>query len=164
MRSIWDISVSPEAIGVFCNIAALLFAGKAFYDSLRSSKAASAGIYLTLHASIIRGLEELPKPEHDDQERHRRMGDILNSLECACAIYLDRTLGGNTEMMMRDIIHDAFIIINQCEAFTLEAEKHSKQPRAFTFMRAYLIKFGRKTFPNLYRALNYERHPEIVGE
>ncbi|MFO1099049.1 MAG: hypothetical protein U1E81_12500 [Xanthobacteraceae bacterium] len=98
-------------IALVLNAAALFVAARQLFDGRRAS---SAGALIALTESFRQAWLQFSNAIDEDAKQHG-FADIMNLLECACAIFDDALFFGRTGRLLEDYLCHVFILIGQSQ-------------------------------------------------
>src|ERR1035438_3224880 len=76
----------------------------AFYAVRRANKTTSAATFIALNESFRQAWERFFAAQ-DEEQKHYELAELINLYEIACAIYLEKSLTGNSRKLEKEYLN-----------------------------------------------------------
>jgi hypothetical protein len=108
------------------------------YAILRANKTTSAATFVTLNEGFRqawkRCLRALPEPHGPNYD----LAELLNLFEIACAIYLEKSLTGNSRRLMSDYLDRTLSLLIKTPVINDQAFQLLQTKETFIFIKKFL--------------------------
>src|SRR6266849_6392399 len=92
---------------------------------MRANAIASAATFVTLNEGFRQAWERCLRPQDEDATNYE-LAELLNLLEIACAIYLEKSLSGNSRKLISEYLESALSLLIKTPRSTTECLGCSK--------------------------------------
>jgi hypothetical protein len=122
---------------LFVALAAL---GISIYAILRANATTSAATFVTLNEGFRQAWERCLQPQTEQDGQNYDLAELLNLLEIACAIYLDRSLTGNSRKLAFEYLDSVLLLLAKNPALNDQVPQFLQTERTFIFIKRFLRK------------------------
>jgi hypothetical protein len=130
---------SSDWIALVSLIVALAALGIAVYAISRANATASAATLISLNEAFRQRWEQcLPKLQ--GQDASYEIAELLNLLEIACAIYLERSVTGNSRELLVEYLNALLSLVVREPAISDRVPQLLENRSTFAFIRKFLRK------------------------
>ncbi len=107
------------------------------YAILRANKTTSAATLVTLHEALRQAWSECFAARERGNFDYE-LGNLLNLLEIACAIYLEKSLTGNSRVLGSEFLSDTLKLLTNNEIISEKTVKLLQGQNTFIFIKRFL--------------------------
>lgn len=112
--------------------------GVAVYAIVRANATASAATLVTLNEGFRQGWVRCLSPDLSDDLLDYELAELLNLFEIACAIYLDRSLSGNSRGLAAEYLKSALSLLTGQQPLNAKALRLLQDKTTFIFIKKFL--------------------------
>jgi hypothetical protein len=112
--------------------------GVSIFAIRRANKTTSAATLVTLNEGFRQAWERCLQTQSGADAAEYNLAELLNLLEIGCAIYLEKSLTGNSRELMREYLGNVLGLLAKTETINDQALRLLQTPKTFSFIKQFL--------------------------
>ena len=109
------------------------------YAVIRANATASAATFVTLNEGFRQAWERCLQPQDEDATNYE-LAELLNLLEIACAVYLERSLSGNSRKLIFEYLDSVLSLLIKNSSLNSRVPQLLQTDKTFIFIKKFLKK------------------------
>jgi hypothetical protein len=129
---------TSDWIAIVSLAVAIVALGVAIFAISRANKTTSAATLVTLNEAFSQAWERFLQPQSEPDTADYSLGELLNLLEIGCAIYIEKSLTGNSRELMREYLGNVLSLLIKTPEVNDRALHLLQTQATFIFIKRFL--------------------------
>jgi hypothetical protein len=130
--------ITTDLIAEASLVVAVAALGLAAYSVFRANKTTSAATLVALNEAFRQAWERSLRCSPTEPQLKNEIAELLNLLEIACAVYLEKSISGNSRSLLVEYLNNVFAILIKTPSFSSLVPKLMQTENTFIFIKKFL--------------------------